>query len=144
MLALDFYYTSQRPKPLRLLVVAAASLVGLSIAYSRLILGMHSIDQVIFGLLLGYWCALVCHYIIKPLLDPEVKALIECKATDLKQRLVWSAAVFLLLYGFSIVQYTTVDHTLMAPEWQAQSRQWIANIGKAKPKDCTHALKNGF
>ena len=38
---------------------------GLSIAYSRLFVGVHSINQVLFGLQLGVWFALSAHFIAR-------------------------------------------------------------------------------
>ena len=40
-------------------------LFGLSIAYSRTILGVHSWDQIIYGSSIGIWLALSTHYIIR-------------------------------------------------------------------------------
>ena len=37
----------------------------LSIGLSRVVLGLHSWDQVLFGFCLGFWLALTCHYCIK-------------------------------------------------------------------------------
>jgi len=38
---------------------------GLIVGYSRMFLGVHSINQVIYGLLLGAWLALTFNYCVK-------------------------------------------------------------------------------
>jgi len=41
----------------KIVSLAIAITYGVTIAYSRLFLGVHSLDQVLYGLLLGSWCA---------------------------------------------------------------------------------------
>ncbi len=55
-MALDYAHTEGKIY-FKLIGFAAAITFGFTIAYSRLFLGVHSLDQVLFGLLLGTWCA---------------------------------------------------------------------------------------
>jgi membrane-associated phospholipid phosphatase len=41
----------------KIVALGIAITYGVTIAYSRLFLGVHSLDQVLYGLLLGSWCA---------------------------------------------------------------------------------------
>lgn len=49
---------------------------GLSIAFSRLFLGVHSLDQVAFGLLIGAWSACFMHFVLKTSIDTEITELV--------------------------------------------------------------------
>ena len=42
--------------------MTTACLFAVSVAYSRLFLGVHSLDQVLFGGLIGIWLAVSIHY----------------------------------------------------------------------------------
>jgi membrane-associated phospholipid phosphatase len=60
----------------RLSVFIAFSIISLTVAYSRVLCGVHSIDQVIFGYTLGLYCAFVFHWTLrKPLKETIKKAL---------------------------------------------------------------------
>ena len=48
---------------MRLFMLVVALVFAFTIAYSRLVLGMHSLNQIIFGLLLGTWLAFSFHFI---------------------------------------------------------------------------------
>lgn len=51
-----------------LILVIGAILVG----YSRFILGVHSVDQVLYGSILGVWTLLMCLWLINPLVRHAV------------------------------------------------------------------------
>ena len=70
-MALDFAHTGNK-LVFKLLGFACAITFAVTIAYSRLFLGVHSLDQVLFGLLLGAWCALTMQYCARPNLEKEV------------------------------------------------------------------------
>jgi len=46
----------------RCCLLAVAVTFGLTVGYSRVFLGMHSMDQVLFGWLLGVWFAFTFHF----------------------------------------------------------------------------------
>ena len=93
---------------MRILLLLIAVTFGCTIGYSRLILGMHSLNQIIFGLLLGIWVALTCHYSFYDRLLNHALDLLESRFFDSNQSarknkfLKVSAitlAVFILLEG---------------------------------------------
>ena len=49
----------------RVLFFAIGVTASFTVAYSRLFLGVHSLNQVLFGALLGVWFALFAHFILK-------------------------------------------------------------------------------
>jgi len=56
-----------------------ATSFGVSIAYSRLFLGVHSLNQCLFGLLLGIWVAFTMEFCVRVHLDASVTLLTENK-----------------------------------------------------------------
>ena len=51
--------------PWRILLLAVALSFTGSIAYSRVFLGVHSLNQVFYGVQVGAWFALTAHFIVK-------------------------------------------------------------------------------
>jgi len=49
----------------KMILMALALVYGGAVAYSRVFLGVHSYDQIIFGSALGIWLALTLHYIFR-------------------------------------------------------------------------------
>lgn len=62
ILVLDFCKVHNPPSSVKLMAIIFAGILSWSIAYSRLFLGVHSLNQVFFGGLLGAWVALTMHY----------------------------------------------------------------------------------
>ena len=56
--------------------LSMALLFSLLVAYSRLLLGVHSIDQVIFGGLLGTWLAFSIHFLVREPLKKHLEKVI--------------------------------------------------------------------
>lgn len=98
-MALDFAHTGNKIV-FKLLGFVCALTFAITIGYSRLFLGVHSLDQVLFGLLLGAWVALTMQYCVRPGLEFEVKQLIECQVTDFKKRfwICWIVFTFLMVF----------------------------------------------
>jgi hypothetical protein len=48
---------------MRVFMLLVALVFAFSIGYSRLVLGVHSLNQILFGLLLGTWLALSFHFV---------------------------------------------------------------------------------
>ena len=46
-------------------LLSGSVVFGASIAYSRFFLGLHSIDQIIYGSVIGIWLAISLHYIFR-------------------------------------------------------------------------------
>jgi membrane-associated phospholipid phosphatase len=38
---------------------------AITIPFTRYLLGVHSLDQIVFGSILGFWTALTCHFIAR-------------------------------------------------------------------------------
>jgi len=61
------------------LLIASVVIYSLSIGYSRLFLGAHSINQVIYGYSLGAWVAFSFNYIVKDDFLDHIDKLISCE-----------------------------------------------------------------
>ena len=72
-----------------------------SICYSRLFLGVHSLNQLLYGVSMGMWFACCAHFFWKEPLDKLVKSLINGEETGLMK---------LGLYAFGLVTcFTVID-----------------------------------
>ena len=57
-----------------------ASYWAISIPITRYVLGVHSLDQIIYGSSLGIWAGLTCHFILRDVVLTHVKRIIHQKA----------------------------------------------------------------
>ena len=60
--------------------------LGLVIGFSRLVLGVHSIDQLIFGGTLGIWAACTCHFVFRQRLLDHANVLVRDTADYFENR----------------------------------------------------------
>mmetsp|Transcript_41631 Transcript_41631/g.54835 ORF Transcript_41631/g.54835 Transcript_41631/m.54835 type:complete len:126 (+) Transcript_41631:421-798(+) len=79
MLWLDLKHLASHNTWLSIIWGIGTFVMPLLIGYSRLYLGVHSLNQVTFGLQLGAWCALTAHYLIREPLQNFTQRLIDGK-----------------------------------------------------------------
>lgn len=102
---------------------------GLTIGYSRLFLGMHTMNQIVFGLILGVWIALSWHFIVCDSLMKHSHDLVtgacfglnanesERKAKLMKITMI-TLLFFVVLMAVQIVNYFIVNPNIVIdPEW---------------------------
>jgi len=82
---------------------------GASIMYSRLFVGVHSIDQVIFGAQIGIWCAFVLQFCLREYIFKEVQELISAKVSDYKPRLIGCLVVYSTLLIGIILEFSIMN-----------------------------------
>ena len=51
--------------PTYIICLFFAFLWALTVPFSRYVLGVHSLDQILFGVTLGFWGAITCHFVIR-------------------------------------------------------------------------------
>jgi membrane-associated phospholipid phosphatase len=83
LLFLNYCTTTNNAWWKKALLILPALAFSVGISYTRLFLGVHSINQTLFGILLGLWCAFTLEFCIRVKLEKSVKDLIECKAKNL-------------------------------------------------------------
>ena len=66
---LDLVYSTEGSILNKSLWLMVSLAFAFSIGYSRLFLGVHSIDQIVFGLLLGTWIACFMFFLVKEKID---------------------------------------------------------------------------
>jgi membrane-associated phospholipid phosphatase len=64
---------------MRHLALLFAFLYGWTVAYSRIVLGMHSYNQIFYGLMIGIWLALSFHFIFYEIIFRHVTNLCQNK-----------------------------------------------------------------
>jgi membrane-associated phospholipid phosphatase len=69
---LDYTFT-ENSNLKKVMLFIATILFSFSIGYSRFILGVHSLDQIIFGLLIGVWIAITMQFCVRPILEPHLE-----------------------------------------------------------------------
>ena len=82
----------------RLLACVVGCCFAAAIAYSRLFLGVHSLNQIYFGALLGAWFALTTHFILRDPLMKIANDLIQSKETRLTHLFYVSAWLIVSIY----------------------------------------------
>ena len=98
--------------------------VVLSICFSRFYAGRHSIDQLIYGFVLGIWCAYFSHYYFKPYIyDP-------CNRKDMNhwKHLFWVQVIVSVMYLAMIGIFLHVEYNVKIPS------HWIPLIGSICPR----------
>ena len=93
---------------------------GASICYSRMFLGVHSLDQVLFGSLLGIWFSLTLHYCLRDLLREHINDLLNKPYIGVKA-FKYSLVAFGLYLTYTIVFFVLlIKLTVFNTEWEQQ------------------------
>ena len=114
--------------------------VGLTFAfmvgYSRMVLGVHSLDQLAFGFALGIWVALTMHYIARPRIFESAESLYKQLPTkpNHARHLLGSLGIYTGLYIFEIVVYLPTSNFVIPSIW---SENLLNKCGE-------RALEGGF
>lgn len=119
-------------KWMRVLLCLAAIAFAVSIGWSRFVLGAHSMNQIIFGLLLGAWIACTFHFATYRNLMEQGQALAsgeyfssEKQAKFMKVTFV-TGIIFAVLMIIQLGNYFLVMPSLNNPEYDASEAEWIA------------------
>ena len=81
-----------------------ATFVG-TIGYSRLFLGAHGLNQIVFGYSIGAWFALTLHFIFKEPMISLVQKTIDGEDARLVSNSANAFALFLAAYAVQIANY---------------------------------------
>jgi hypothetical protein len=100
---------------------------GLNMGFARIYLGVHSIDQVVYGFLIGIWSAFYFHYCLRENIIKHIHFLIQNKEATLhrlnyKKYLAFSTSLFLFGMLSQLVVYLIVDNVFTPPA------RWVLNL----------------
>lgn len=115
--------------PFKVFGFVAALCWGGSVMYSRLFLGVHSIDQVVYGCCIGVWCAFLMQFCVKDHLMLEVKELNSDQVRDFKFRFWMCWLVYAIVEGGQIIEYAAVNAIIINNNDNLPD--WPVNIEKA-------------
>lgn len=121
LLALD-YQKEGRGKQV---AIAAAILFGLLTAYTRVILGVHSIDQVVFGLSIGTWLAIAFEFQFKGIIYAMIDKL---DARGIKMNLFVAFVAVMTQMLLCWVDVPRLNQSMLA---NIESRCGVINPNKA-------------
>ena len=89
-----------------------------SIGYSRMFLGVHALNQVLYGFMLGIWFALTSEFFVKEPMMKLVDDLIFQKEARLSMLLYYSTATLVVTFIMQIINYIVVANQFVnPPEW---------------------------
>ena len=130
MLCLDYFHDKPQSVLKKICFVFAAS-IKLLIGYSRLYVGAHSLNQIVYGLLLGLWFTLYFHYCFRQPLQAHVNHLLSAPAESLnyKRYFLTSTSIIVAIQGVQIITYYIMSlqfhHEL---EWERRIFQKCPNV----------------
>lgn len=104
---------------LTLLAIATPLLVG----FSRLYNGDHSMDQILYGWLLGVWIAFSNHYCLRDAIISHIDNLLlkvnPYNSRDISEYFWWATIIFGILISSVIYTFYEVDKNFHIPfDWQ--------------------------
>ena len=99
--------------------VLALTFTG-TIGYSRMFLGVHSLNQVLYGYSLGLWFALSVHFLVKDRLMSLIQKLVDVEETRLMRLFLLSLMLFVAAFTLQIVNYAVVNEFENPLLWRQQ------------------------
>ena len=94
---------------------------GVTIGYSRLFMGVHSMDQIIFGWSLGIWIALTSHFVLRKPLNKHSEDLCKNNPVNRSMTMLLTTIFFVMCLGSEIATYWIVNPNIVNdPAWRVQ------------------------
>lgn len=125
-LLLDYLasYPSE-PQQNKLIAIAVAIGTPLLVGFSRLFNGDHTMDQILYGWLLGLWIALTNHSLIRDGIFEHIDNLVYKKVAYSQQALAeffwWATIIFAASISAMLYVFYVVDSSFTVPiEWQTR------------------------
>ena len=117
---------------LRYGLLAVVLTFAATIGYSRLFLGVHSLNQITFGYTLGLWFSLVLHFLYRDAIYEMSEKLIKGNQENLQAQNIYATIIFVLCYVAEIYNYGVANNFVNDPSW---SEAITAKCGAAKLED---------
>ena len=113
-----------------LLLIVSLIFTG-AICYSRLFLGVHSLNQVILGLKLGIWFALTSHFIVREPMTELIENIMRSKYNGLHSLALQAGVLLVSAITLTIINYEVVREFPNPAEW---STNIVAQCGEKAVK----------
>lgn len=100
-------------------------LISFLIGFARLYVGVHSIDQIIYGWQLGIWLAYYFNFCLRDFIIHHITYLVvrsHQNKLNTKKYVVWSSVVFIVVFSVQWIDYLIVEDTFVVPQ------EWIDNL----------------
>ena len=119
LVALDLIEDYVTETNVKVLVLATSLLFGASVGYSRLFLGVHGLNQVYFGALMGLWIALTIHYVLRNAVMHHLKSILSLDETRYSKLLITCFGFMFVMYT-GMIQYTNSFEAQNLTEWSTR------------------------
>ena len=106
----------------RLLLLLVAIVFGLTIGYSRILLGVHSWNQVVFGWSLGIWIAFTLHFCVKEQIVENAWNLLSGEETRFATMTIRCLVLLSGIMFVSIFDFWIIDSMIVS------EKSWTDNI----------------
>ena len=119
LIALDYTESSATDSTTSVLIKTSALLFGYSVSYSRVFLGVHSLNQIFFGAQLGLWTAFTMHYVIRESFMYHLKELTSLGASNWLRHAARVIAFMVFVYAVLMGNYWAFKPSNL-PEWSVR------------------------
>ena len=100
-------------KGARVFFLIVALVFGATIGYSRMFLGVHSLNQLIFGWSFGIWLALTLHFIFKDKVIENARQLLRGDEQRFLEMALRCGLVMFCAFAMEIVNYATINDDIV-------------------------------
>ena len=120
---------------MRLMLLLGSLTFAISIGYSRVILGVHSWNQVLFGWSLGVWLAFTLHFCVKDAIVENAWNLLHGEEVRFGSMVKKCLALMFLAFAIQILDFYILDSIIVI------EAHWKQNIAEKCGQD---SLKFAF
>ena len=120
----------------RVVLLLLALFFTATIGFSRVIMGVHSWNQLLYGWQLGLWLALTLHHVFKKIIMDSLQKLFKGEETNYKGLTIKIGSIFLIALILEIVNFIVENNHI------ENEPLWIENIqAKCSHEDLDHAFQ---
>ena len=101
--------TFMRKPIIKVLTLIFALTTACTVAYSRLYLGRHSLDQVLYGALLGTWIAFTAHFVVREPFFDQARGLLVGHDRSFSLKLTVTLFLFFVTFTMLTLLASSVD-----------------------------------
>lgn len=89
-----------------------------SVAWSRFFLGAHTLNQLLFGILLGMWLTISLHFCLRNWIIEQVNGMTSGSEKNIQNKLLLVTSGLAIAVTFIFIRYGFLDRNMLHPiEW---------------------------